>query len=265
MNKPQFDYWQKQTPEKPLFPDIEWSKPQQKKLAGKLVIIGGNSSGFAAVAESYSQALKTGIGEVRVILPETLKKSIPSTITDAVFVKTNPSGGLAKEAKTQILASADWADSMLLIGDCGGNSETAVLYEKLLKESSTPTVITRDAIDLLRNQSNELVDRPNTLLILSFAQLQKLFQAVYYPKVLTFSMQLTSLVEALHKFTVTYSIGVVTFHNQQLLVAQNGEVSSTPLSNPMALWRGNLATRASIYWTWNPGQMFQAVSASAAS
>ncbi len=265
MSKPQFDYWQRQTPGKQLFPDIEWSKPQQKKQAGKLAVVGGNSSGFAAIAESYGQAIKTGVGECRVVLPDVLKKSIPSSISDAVFVPTNPSGGIAKKAKPQLLAAAKWADNLLLIGDSGSNSETAVLYEKLLNETDIPATITRDAVDLLRNQSGVIVQRPQTLLILSFAQLQKLFQAVYYPKVLTFSMQLTSLVEALHKFTITYPIGVVTFHNQQLLVAEDGKVSSTPLDNPMALWRGSLATRASIYWAWNSGQMFEAVSTSIAS
>jgi len=50
-------YWQRQTPEQPLFPDIEWNKPEQRSRAGKLGIIGGNKLGFAGVAEAYSTAL----------------------------------------------------------------------------------------------------------------------------------------------------------------------------------------------------------------
>lgn len=261
MNSSQFDYWKKQTPEKPLFPDVEWSKPEQKARAGKLAIIGGNKLGFAAVAENYNQALKTGVGECRVVLPDVLKKAIPPGLTDAIFVPSNPSGGMSKDGLPQLLAAADWADSLLLIGDSGGNSETAVLYEKLL-ETNLPITITRDAVDLLRAQASVLVQRQQTLLVLSFAQVQKLFQATYYPKVLTFSMQLTSLVEALHKFTISYPIGLIVFHNDQLIVARDGEVSTTPSSNAMAVWRGNLATRASIYWGWSPGQLFQAATTS---
>ena len=67
-----FDFWLKQTSGKPLFPDIEWQKPEQKNLAGKLLIIGGNKLGFAAVAQAYTDALKAGIGECRVILPDSL-------------------------------------------------------------------------------------------------------------------------------------------------------------------------------------------------
>jgi len=54
-------YWHKQTAEKPLFPDMLWSKPENKSHAGKLLIIGGNLHGFAAAAEAYNQATKAGI------------------------------------------------------------------------------------------------------------------------------------------------------------------------------------------------------------
>lgn len=263
MSNSQFSYWQKQTAEKPLFPNIEWSKPEQRARAGKLAILGGNKLGFAAVAESYGQALKTGIGECRVILPDALKKAIPPGLTDTIFVPTNPSGGISKESQPQVLAALDWANMALLVGDVSKNSETAIVYEKVLQTHDTPAVITRDAIDILRQNSNEIVARENTLLVVSFAQIQKLFQAVYYPKVLTFSMQLTSLIEALHKFTVTHPVGIVTFHNGQLIVAEAGQVSTTPLENPMDIWRGILATKISVYWSWNLGQLFQAASTSA--
>ena len=58
-------YWQTQTVTKPLYPDIEWNKPERHDQAGRLAIIGGNKLGFAGVAEAYSVALSTGVGEVR--------------------------------------------------------------------------------------------------------------------------------------------------------------------------------------------------------
>ena len=67
-------FWQKQEPGKPLFPDVEWNKPERRDQAGKLGIIGGNKLGFLAVAESYQESLKTGVGEARVLLPDALKK-----------------------------------------------------------------------------------------------------------------------------------------------------------------------------------------------
>jgi len=255
-------YWHKQTIDKPLYLDIEWSKPEQRTHRGKLGIIGGNKLGFISVAESYTNALQTGAGEVRVLVPDVLRKSIPPTMTEVIFGATNPSGGMASDALVEMKAIGDWATGILLIGDSGQNSETAILYDNFIREYSGPLTITRDAIDLVKNNNALLVERPNTLLIASFAQLQKLFQSVYYPKVLTFSMQLTNLVEALHKFTITYPISIAVLHKDTLLVAHDGEVTSTPFNEPMRIWRGITATTAATYWLWSPSKIIESVTAS---
>jgi NAD(P)H-hydrate repair Nnr-like enzyme with NAD(P)H-hydrate dehydratase domain len=253
-----YDYWKKQPPTSPLYPDLEWSKPETLSQSGKLGIIGGNKLGFAGVAEAYSFATGAGVGQVRVLLPDVLKKTIPKTITDTVYAPTNISGSLTKEAITEMTALGAWADEILLIGDAGRSSETAIAYEQFLQKYPGKLVVTRDAIDLVKNSSRELVERPNTLLIASFAQLQKIFQAVYYPKVLTFSMQLVQLVEALHKFTITYPVSISVLHKDYLVIAHDGQVITTEWDNPMAIWRGNVASKAAAYWLWNPGKPLEA-------
>lgn len=255
-------YWQRQDPAKPLFPDVEWNKPERRDQAGRLAIIGGNKIGFAAVATAYDDALEAGIGQCRVVLPDVLKRAIPTNITDTLFVPTNPSGGMAKDGLAEMQAAATWADILLLIGDTGRNSETAITLEELLRTNSTPAVITRDNFDLLKNSSELLLSRDNTLLVLSFAQLQKLFQSVYYPKILTFSMQLSNLVEALHKFTITYPATIAVLHQQSFIVAHTGNVVTTPWQNPMAIWRGSVATKAAVYWAWNLTKPLEAVTTS---
>lgn len=257
----QFDYWQKQTAADPLFPDIEWSKPEQRSLAGRLAIIGGNKLGFAGVAEAYATALKSGAGEVKVLLPDVLKKTLPASMTDALFAPTNPSGSLSKDARSDVLTLGSWAGEVLLIGDAGRSSETAILYEELLLDYNGPLTVTRDAIDLVKNSSQTLVERPNTLIIASFAQLQKLFQSVYYPKVLTFSMQLTNLVEALHKFTITYPVTIAVLHRETFIIASDGKVITTPWEDPMLIWRGAVAAKAATYWLWNSGKPLEATAA----
>ncbi len=256
------DYWQRQTAEKPLFPDIEWSKPEQRSARGRLGIIGGNKLGFAGVAESYSTALTTGAGEVRVLLPDALRQAIPASMTDVKFGATTPSGSLGREALPEMQALALWSTVLLLCGDAGRNSETAIAYSDLLRQYAGPLVITRDAMDLVKNDSEALVNRPNTLLVVSFAQLQKLFQSVYYPKMLTFSMQLLQLVEAVHKFTLTYPVTIAVLHRDTLIVAHEGSVTTTTWSSPMAIWRGITAARAASYWLWTPSQPLEAVTAS---
>lgn len=259
---PGVDYWKQQKPESPLYPDIEWSKPEQRQAAGRLGVIGGNKLGFAGVAQAYSTALGAGVGEVRVLLPDVLRKTIPPVITDTLFGATNPSGSLAKEASTEMRALGNWATGVLMIGDAGRNSETAILYENFLRDYTGSLTLTRDAVDLIKNDSMAIVERPNTVLVVSFAQLQKLFQSVYYPKILTFSMQLAQLVDAVHKFTITYPVSIVVLHKDHIVAASAGDVVTQAWDNPMAIWRGNTAARAASYILWNQTALLQAIVAS---
>lgn len=257
-------YWKKQTGNKPLYPDFEWNKPEQRSQAGRLGIIGGNKLGFAGVGEAYGVATASGTGEVRVLLPDVLKKTIPSSMTDVLFGATNPSGSLARDAHIEMEAISAWSTGVLLIGDAGRNSETAILYENFLKDYIGPLTITRDAVDLIKNSSAAMVERPDTMLVVSFAQLQKIFQSVYYPKVLTFSMQLAQFVDALHKFTITYPCTIMVLHKEYIVVASHGDVTTTEWQNPMAIWRGSVAAKAASYWLWNPSSPLIAATASIA-
>ena len=234
-----------------MFPDIEWSKPERRDQAGKLLIVGGNKLGFSAVAESYQQTLETGVGQAKVLVPDCLKGTIPSTLLDVLFAACTPSGGLSKESLPELRASSEWADATLLIGDAGRNAETALLYEEFIRTYTNPLTVTRDAIDLVKNNPSLLVDRPNTLLVMSFAQLQKVVAGVYYPKILTFNMQLLQLVEILHKFTITYPCTIMTLHKETLILAHGGKVVSQEWKESMAIWRGSVATRAACYWLWS--------------
>lgn len=257
-------FWRVQTASKPLFPDVEWNKPQQRSHAGKLAIVGGNKLGFIAVGEAYTVTRELGAGQIRAVMPDALKKTIPASITDAYFVPSNTSGGFSREALPELTAACQWADVCLLIGDNGRNSETAMSFESLLASHEGHIVITRDAVDLLRPASASVVAREKTTLVLSFAQLQKLFQAVYYPKILSFSMQLMQLVDILHKFTVTYPVTIVTFHQSQLIIAHDGKVITQEFDEPMAIWRGTVATKAASYLLWTPQKPLEAISASIA-
>ncbi len=254
-------YWQKQSSTKPLFPDIEWNRPEQRAHAGRLAIIGGNKLGFVAIRDAYEVANELGAGQIRAILPDVLKKTVPTSINDVLFLPSNPSGGFSREALPEFHAACAWADLCLLIGEAGRNSETAMAFESLL-DGNGHLVITRDAVDLLMPAMNRIVEREKTTLVVSFAQLQKIFQAVYYPKILSFSMQLMQLVESLHKFTITYPVTIVTFHQNQLIIAHDGNIITQEFDQPMAIWRGITASRAASYLLWNPKQPLEAIATS---
>ncbi|NLA42608.1 hypothetical protein GX865_00390 [Candidatus Saccharibacteria bacterium] len=258
----QFSFWKKQTKDKLLFADIEWNKPEQKSFAGKLGIIGGNKLSFAGVAESYSTALSTGAGEVKVLLPEALKRSIPPAITEAQFAPNNVSGSLSRKALPDMKALGQWSDGVLLIGDAGRSSETAILYDDFIRDYEKWITLTRDSIDLMQASHPELLERGRTLFVASFAQTQKLFRSVYYPKVLTFNMQLAQFVDAIHKFTVTYPVAIATLHKDNLVISFGGEVVSMEWGNPLAIWRGITATQMASYLLWNEAKPLEAIATS---
>ena len=258
------NYWQKQTAESPLFPDVEWNKPERRDQAGRLGILGGSSLSFAAVADSYAIAKDTGAGEIRVLLPDALRRTVPASMVDVTFGATTPSGGLAADAKMEVNALGNWADELLLCGDAGKNSQTAILYEELVTTYDKPIILTRDAVDLLQNSTEMVLDNPHVVFVLSFAQLQRLFRAVYYPKMLAFSMQLTQFVETLHKFTITYPVTIITLHANQLVIAHGGDIITQPWNDPMRIWRGHTAARAASYLLWTPQSPLKALAASIA-
>ena len=258
----QYPYWQRQLPAQPLFPEVEWNKPERRDQAGRLGIVGGSSLGFISVAESWRTANQTGAGEIRTLLPDALRKNVPPTMTNVTFGATNNAGGLGSDAKSELAAIENWSDCLLFVGDAGKNSQTAIIYEDLLSKTSTPCVVTRDAVDLLQNSYPAIISNPHVTLVLSFAQLQRLFKNIYFPKILTFSMQLTQLVETLHKFTLSYPLSIVTFHADTILIARGGDVVTQHWTDPMRIWRGNTATKAACYLLWTPQAPLKALTTS---
>lgn len=248
-------FWQKQDRSTPLFPDVAWSKPERRDLAGKLAIIGGNSQVFVAVAAARQTAFQIGAGEVKVIMPESLKKTLPSSFTnqlsDVIFSAAGPSGGFATAALADWLAAADWANVVLFVGDSGANSETASLMETFLDhDQTTSVVITRDAVDLIKHSAESILRREPTHLVVSFSQLQKLFRSVYYPKVLTFNQGVKQIAETLHKFTISYPATISLWHADHLFVAKNGKVITTEFTAPLRVWSGEVATKIAVWQIW---------------
>jgi len=252
-------YWQRQTPDKPLFPDLLWSRPENKRQAGKLLIVGGNLHGFAAPATAYSEALKAGIGTARVLLPDSLQKTVGRVLEAGEYAPSTPSGSFARSALAELMAMAGWADGVLLAGDFGRNSETAILLEQLLTKYGDQLTLTNDAVDYFAKTPDDLLKRPETTLVLSFSQLQQLATSAGFTSPFTFNMDLLRLVESLHEFTEKYPVAIITKHLQNIFVAVGGQVNTTKLTTDIDTWRVETAAHAAVWWLQNPGKTFEAL------
>lgn len=255
-------YWHKQTTDRPLYPDLLWSRPENKRQAGKLLVVGGNAHGFAAPAEAYAAAEKAGVGTVRVALPDSLQKTVGQNFPAGEFVPSTPSGSFSQRALAELLSAAGWADVVLLAGDFGHNSETAILLEKFVQDYKGTLVLTQDAVDYFTSATEPVLNRPNTLLALSFAQLQKLAANAHFATPFTFNMDLLHLVEALHEFTSQYQPNIIVKHHSTLFVAASGQISTTKLTKDMEIWRVRTAASAAVWWLQNPGKPFEALTIS---
>jgi NAD(P)H-hydrate repair Nnr-like enzyme with NAD(P)H-hydrate dehydratase domain len=253
------DYWHKQT-EKPLFPELEWNKPERRDQAGRLLIVGGYLHNLNAPAKAYEYTKKEGIGDIKVVLPTKTKPLLANSLPNAVFLPSTASGELARDGFEELLDYANWADTLLLPGDIGKNSQTTLLISDLMQNSKQPTILTRDTIESLQNSPELIADREHTTLILSFAQLQKFTQNLKTTSALTFTMDLIKLVEFLHTFTQEHACAILTLHQHKLIAASEGKISTTPIRESVEVsWRTRAASIAACYHTWNPTKPFESL------
>lgn len=252
-------YWHRQTGSQALFPDLLWSRPENKAQAGKLLIIGGNQYGFVAPSEAFRAAETAGAGTVRMILPDSLKQFVGPVFEAGSLAPSTASGSFSKAALDEWLDQSGWADGVLLAGDFGRNSETAMLIESFLAKYSGQVTITQDAANYMLTQPTEVLNRPNTALVIAMAQLQKIAVGADFAKAFTLGMDLMRLVELLHEFTVLYPISIIVKHNDQIAVSVNGQVSTTKAQQDMSIWRFKTAAAGAVWWLQNPAKPYEAI------
>lgn len=258
------DYWQKQA--KPLFENLTWNIPEQKQ--GIITLIGGNSQNFRTVERTASHlANKFPLKSVEIVLPDSLEKKLPP-LENFHFMPSTASGSFANSAQFAKFCSASSnaePTSIILLGDFSKNAETATALTELIKNTPNPIYITRDTVDLVTEDAASWIEQGNINLIASMAQLQKLFKAIYFPKMLLLSSPLLPIVEALHKFTLSYPCTITTFHEDQIITAFNGNIVTTPLKNtkysPISLWDGTLTVNIATMNLYSPKKPLEASAA----
>ncbi len=268
------DYWQRQASGTgtPLFPDMLWSRPENKQFAGKLLIVGGNAHGFAAPAEAYAAAEQAGIGTARVLLPDSLRQVLQSShpkygtiFETGEFAPSTPSGSFSQKALAELLSLAGWADGVLLDGDMGRNSETAIMLEKFTAKHAGQLTLSNESADYFLSMPQTVLARPDTLLALNFSQTQKLFISARFPQALTSNMGLAPLAEALHTFTTQHTAFLILEYEATVFVAAKGRISSTKPENVnerRSRSPGRIAAGAAVWWLQNPGKPFEALTTS---
>ena len=251
--------WLKQASQ-PLYPDLLWSRPENKAQAGKLLIIGGSSHGFLAPAGAFEAAGKAGAGTIRVLMPDSLQKTLGKSFMEADFVPSTPSGSFARSALAQLIEGAEWADGVLLAGDFGHNSETAIVLETFLDKFKERVVLAGDSLDYFLQATSPILHRKNTVLVTELTNLQSLAKNNRPNPPLKSAMDLYALVRVLSEWSKESPAGFCTSHNENVVIAKNGNVSTTPVESSNLT---ELAAVLSVWWLQNPTKYFESLTTAA--
>jgi NAD(P)H-hydrate repair Nnr-like enzyme with NAD(P)H-hydrate dehydratase domain len=246
--------WLKQKPGEPLFPDLLWSRPENRRHAGKLLIIGGHKQSFNEVSAAYSAALKAGVGTARVILPDSLQKMLHKLFPEAEYAAANQIGSFSRQALGTLLDATEWADGVLLAGDFGHNSETAILLEGFIEKYQGKLALVGDSLDYFLAHPSQLVERKDTLIIGDLGQLQKLASPALIQQKSDFVMairQISDWVSRTH-------LSVVTVHSNKAIVAVKQQISTSDVKAVVP--DVNLAAYATVWWLQQPEKPFEALS-----
>lgn len=239
--------------------NLLWNIPERKQ--GAVNVIGGNGQRFrdeVKVGEYLSTHYPVEM--VRLVLPNSLQGKLPE-LPNIEFLPATAAGSF--DESQQLINIFGKADYNLVLGDLSRNNVTGQAIASALKSTEKMTLITRDGVDLLaENMPDRVLMNENIAIMGSVIQLQKLLRAVYYPKMLLASQSLVQVAEVLHKFTLSYPIGVITLHNGQVLVARDGAVTAMELAksgySPLMFWSGELAAKVVAMNLYNPGKFVEA-------
>lgn len=249
------DYWQQQGDE-PLFPDLLWSQPENRRGAGKLLIIGGQAQEFANVAASFAAAEDAGAGTVRVLMPDSTEK-VTRMLPNIEYAASNPSGSFSRAALASFLDLSSWADQILLAGDLGRNSETTTILDGFLLKFPCPVTITANALQSIHLPTTQMMKRP-VMLVLDFRAMQKLGMEMELTEAITLSTSQPALAKLLHRLTSDNEAMLVCQMGEHWWVAARGRVSSTKSSLDIY----TVAARASVWAMQQPAKKFEAVTTS---
>jgi hypothetical protein len=237
--------WLRQV-KQPLYKDLLWSRPENKKFAGKLLVVGGNTQSFNATSVSSQAAIEAGIGMVRVLLPNTLEKLLAGqaggNAMQMSFAASNVSGGFSKLALSELIENSNWADGVLLAGDFGHNSETGILLEQFVTKYTGLLTIADDGLDYFMQSKDLITDREKLCISVNFSQLQKFSQHHKPGLALKSTMSLYELTQALSSWTAESKLSFAIAHESQIIVASTGRVSTTPAAVDTQQLAGYAAT-----------------------
>lgn len=250
--------WTRQEKGKPLYPDMLWSKPENKRYAGKLLIIGGQAGSFKNISAAYSYAVKAGAGHVRLLMPESLRK-LTQSIEGAEYAPSNQSGSFARTALGAFFELSEWSDHILLAGDLGKSSETTVIVDGFLLRTNKSVTISENALQSVGIDMPQLINKKFTL-VGGKVFIQNIVKTIGHIKAVTSETTIGQMSEILEDVSSKYRAALVVGDGQNIWTSEGGDVVSTK-SNIDDI--NKLSAYSSVWQMQNPNKIKEALATAA--
>lgn len=247
--------------EKPLFPDLLWSRPTLRSRGRRLLIVGGHKHEFSLVQDIYQVAEAAGIGEAQAALPDTLQRLVGGG-EFGHFLPATIAGSLGKAALGELLHTAKDYDGVIIGANLTNNSETGIMIESLISQSEQPVVITEETINTLKFQPELITGNPKALVITTMNGLFALANHHHMPLAIRSNSGLMGKLEIIHQLVSISECSYLVFDNE-VIVAAEGEMSVTQLPIGLTDQPGVMIGLASTFWLQQRSRPFEALTIAA--
>lgn len=123
-----------------------------KRSYGHLLIVAGSRRMPGALLMTVKGALRSGVGLVTVLAPESVAPQFAASVPEAMWVPwpETPEGGLALEGVGALEQYRERITAILLGPGCGREAETQALLDDVIDRFSVPVVLDADALTRAR-------------------------------------------------------------------------------------------------------------------
>lgn len=222
------DFWIKQGDE-PIDPDILWARPEQKKLAGRVSIVGGSKSSFRDVSALHSQVLAAGIGEVKTFLPNILEKVLGEN-ESFIYVPANGYGEFGDASRVALAAASSWSDTLIVSPDFGSNSE-AIKVLRDVGDHVARQVLVGSSTRLYKHDGGSLINN-NHVAVVSLTELRDLAVMMGLSEAFTSGLGNFEIALKLKTVSEGQNFIFVLLLDDIVMVAIDGKVLSKALIKP---------------------------------
>lgn len=257
MNPPVFHQQRDQL----LYPKILWNRPLSRHGAGRLLVVGGYQADFSQPTAIFTLAMAAGAGECIVALPDSLARLLTGT-PSIVFVPSSPSGSLGRDALGQILNAVDDANGVALGANLSNNSETAVLIERLVQETTKPLIIFAEALPALQFNIRLVTARERTLMIVTMPEVFKLAAQLGLSIHIRRDGGLMNKLEIIKIVKEVMAADMVVY-GAETIVAVGHELSVTPTNPVLSRLPTAYYSVLSVFWLQHSAKPFEALTTAA--